>query len=122
MRQRDLPVLRRLLTNPEVVENLKNGATAVRRRIAPAAPFSASAAAYVNFGNMDVECKSCHALQFAVERKVGNSEANLIFSNCFQGETLTVQHIPLLPDPPSLLREVAYWVHTSRQRVPQEYC
>ncbi len=39
-----------------------NYATAVGRRIVPAAPSTASAAAYVDFGNMDVECKNCCAL------------------------------------------------------------
>ncbi len=83
-----------------------NDATEVRRRIAPAAPSAASAAAYVNFGNMDVECKNGHALRFVAERKVGSSETNPIFSNCCQGEKLIVQHITLLPDPPSLLSEL----------------
>ncbi len=40
------------------------------------------------------------------QRRVGSSEANPIFSNCCQGEKLTVKHIPLLQDPPSLLREL----------------
>ncbi len=38
--------------------------------------------------------------------KVGSSEANPIFSNCCQGENLSVQHITLLQDPPSFLREL----------------
>ncbi len=50
--------------------------------------------------------KKCGALRFMAERKVGSSEANPIFSNCCPGEKLTVQHIPLLQEPPYLLREL----------------
>ncbi len=55
---------------------------------------------------MVVQCKNFHALRFMAERKVGSLEANPIFSNCFQGETISVQHIPLLQDPLSLLRDL----------------
>ncbi len=51
---------------------------------------------------MDVECKT----RFVAERNVRCSEANPVFSNCCQGEELNLKHIPLLQDPPSLLREL----------------
>ncbi len=106
MRQRDLLVPRRLLSKLTFAEKLilgprtgesgsilkrrevVNDATIVRRRLVPDLHSAASAAAYADFGNMDVECKNCPALRFVAERKVGSSEANSIFSNCFQGESL----------------------------------
>ncbi len=81
-------------------------ATTVRRRIFPAAHSAVSNPSYVDFGNMDVERKNCRALRFVVERKIGSSEANSVFSNCCPSDKLTLQHIPLLQDPHSFLREL----------------
>ncbi len=49
-----------------------NDATIVRRRIGPAVHSAVSTAEYVDFGNMDFECKNCRAFLFIAERKVGS--------------------------------------------------
>ncbi len=55
---------------------------------------------------MDVECRDFRALHFFRERKIGISETNPVFSDCFQGQELTAQHIPLLWGPPLFLQEL----------------
>ncbi len=50
--------------------------------------------------------ENCRAIRFMAERNIGDSEANPIFFNCCRSEKLTVQHIQLLQDQPSLLREL----------------
>ncbi len=67
---------------------------------------SAGLGSYVDFGNMDVECRNCRAFRFMAERKVGSSESNPIFYNCWQGGQITAENIPLLQDPPQLLRQL----------------
>ncbi len=67
---------------------------------------AASAPAYVDFANMDVDWRNCRALRFLQERKIGSSETNPVFSNCHPGEKLTAQDIPLLQHPPRLLQDL----------------
>ncbi len=81
MRQRVLLVLRRLLTNLDDAKNLvmrQRVLLAVRRlltylaivrcRIVSAAHSGASSAAYVDVGNMDVECEFLLGPNLAIER------------------------------------------------------
>ncbi len=55
---------------------------------------------------MDAECRSCSVLHFIAERTVGSSESNPVSHDCFQGRQITTENIPLLEDPPQLLREL----------------